>query len=197
MRPTLVAFLAVILLGACAGGVRPPEPARFDLGDIAIVWRPAAVTLAGVTVVAPSWLGGSVMAYRLLYADPLRRLAFGESRWTAPPAELIERALNRQLGPVGGGCRLRLDLDELVQLFDSPQASRALIEVRAGLVTPNRDRLLARRAFAVTRPAPSPDARGGVAATAAALTGLGGELQAWLAEVARDTPELAMACRAG
>ena len=197
MRSSCLLLMA-FLLGACGGGLRPPEPARFDLGDAAVVWKPGAMPLRGVAVVAPSWLAGSTLAYRLLYADPQRRHAYGESRWAAPPAELIERALNRQVGPApAGGCRLRLDLDELAQVFDSPQASRALLDARASLVAPNRDGVLAQRAFSLAQPAPSADARGGVAATAAAVRALGAELNAWLESLASHAPEIARHCRAG
>ena len=186
-------LFAVLAVSAC-GGAPVAEPASYDLAAVAVAWKPARPLVRDVGVIAPSWLGGTAIAYRLLYADPLRRQAYAESRWAAPPAELIERALNRQTG-VGGGCRLRLDLDDLEQVFDTPQTSRILLDVRASLVAPNRDAVLARKAFALMQPAPSADARGGGAAATTAVQELGGELAAWLAQLVRDTPAIAERCK--
>ena len=189
-------LLAVFLLAACAGPARQAETATFDLGVAAIAWKPARPALRGVGVFAPSWLGTSAMHYRLLYADPLRRQAYAQSRWASPPGELIERALNRQT-PVAGGCRLRLDLDELAQVFDAPQTSRTQLDVRASLVAPSRNAVLARKAFSLVQPAPTADARGGVVAANAALQALGGELGAWLEQIVHDDPAVAERCQAG
>lgn len=193
----LFLLLAVVALAACGGGIRPAPSAQYDLGTASVVWQPQRPPLRGIAVAAPSWLGGRDIHYRLLYADPLRRQAYAEGRWAAPPAELIERALSRQARGAGTGCTLRLELDELAQVFDAPQASRTLLEVRASLVAPERAALLARKAFALAAPAPSADARGGVAAAAAAVQALGGELGAWLEHLVRENPALAQRCGPG
>jgi len=187
--------LAALALSACVGNVRTTEVASFDLGTAAVVWQPTSVRLHRVEAQAPSWLAATAIQYRLLYADAMRRQAYAESRWAAQPAELIARALNRQTAAAPGGCRLSLELDELAQVFDSPQQSRVLLDVRASLVAPRGNEVLARKAFSLVRPAPSADARGGVAATAAAVQALGGELGAWLAQTAREHPAAAERCR--
>lgn len=189
-------LLAALALSACVGTARRAEIASYDLGTVAVAWKPASPAVRGVGVFAPAWLGSTAMQYRLLYADPMRRLAYAESRWAAPPADLIERALNRQAS-AGGGCRLRLDVDDLAQVFDTPQASRVLLDVRAALVAPNREAVLARKAFSLAPAAPSADARGGVAAVAAAVQALGGELNGWLAQLARQDPAVAERCKGG
>lgn len=187
----------VVLLSACVGNVRQSELASFDLGAVAVAWKPAEVPLRGVDVAAPSWLATTAIQYRLLYADALRRQAYTESRWAAQPAELIERALNRQPAAGTGGCRLRLDLDELVQVFDAPGASRAQLDARASLLSPRGDVVLARKSFAVMHVAPSADARGGVAATSAAVQTLAGEIGHWLSLSARETPAIVERCKGG
>lgn len=189
-----IILLSLFLLAGCVGNVRQNESARFDLGSAALVWRPADLALGSVEVTAPSWLAGTALQYRLLYADPLRRQAYNESRWAAPPAELLERALNRQPGATAG-CRLRIELDELAQVFDAPAASRVLLDARAALATPRGDAVLARKAFSILRPAQGADARGGVEAAAGAAQELAGELGAWLAQAGRETPGLAARCR--
>lgn len=196
MRITL-SLLAALALSACSGNVRQTAVASFDLGTAAVVWKPATVRLHSVEAGAPSWLAATAIQYRLLYADPLRRQSYTESRWAAPPAELIARALNRQTVTGEGGCRLNLDLDELTQVFDSPQQSRILLDVRASLMAPRGNDVLARKAFSLAHPAPSADARGGVSATAAAVQALGGELGAWLIQTARANPTAAERCKGG
>lgn len=122
------------------------------------------------------------MQYRLLYAANQRRQNYAESRWVAPPAELVGHALRKRMlsGEAGGACRLRVDLDEFAQLFDSASASRVVLEARVQLVAPSGGDILARRSFSLTRPAASADAGGGVAALTAAVEGLSAELHDWL-----------------
>ncbi|HEX8987012.1 MAG TPA: ABC-type transport auxiliary lipoprotein family protein [Rhodocyclaceae bacterium] len=188
--------IAVLLLAGCAANVRQAERATYDLGSVAVAWKPAELAIAGVGVRGPAWLSGPAISYRLLYAGDMERNAYVDSRWAAPPAELIERALNRQPSQSEGGCRLRIDLDELIQVFDTPQSSRTLFDVRASLLSPKGETMLAHRAFSVAPSAPTPDARGGVAAAAAAVRELGGELNAWLAATARARPAIAQRCNA-
>ena len=190
----LTILLTALILTSCGGNSRPVEVASLDFGDFAVVWLPAKLPLRGVEVQAPSWLGGTAIQYRLLFAAAMKRESYSESRWAAPPAELIERSLNRQVTAAGNGCRLRLDLDELSQVFDTLQASRSVLDVRASLVTPNRDAVLARKAFSLMQAAPSADARGGAAAAAADVQALGGELGKWLEQLARGNPALLVRC---
>lgn len=196
-----ITILAALLLAACGGGQqRPAEPARYDLGNQAGSWSGSRVPLGAVDVQAASWLAGPTMYFRLTYAEPLRRQGYAESRWAAPPAELLERFLKRRIlfgqpDFSGAGCRLQLVLDELEQGFDAPQKSQVALEVRA-LLTPLRGaELLAKRAFLVRKPAPTADARGGVAAAGDAVQGLADELGAWLDQLAREKPAIVERCR--
>lgn len=167
------------LLAACAGnGSRTAEPARFDLGAAASRSQPLP-GIAAVAVTGPSWLAGTAMQYRLAYADAARRQDYGASRWAAPPAELLQKALER--GAVASrGCRLQLELDEFVQVFDGPEQSRLVLDLRASLLSGQR--VIGRRAYALAPAAPSADARGGVAAAAVAVDELARGLARWLEE---------------
>jgi cholesterol transport system auxiliary component len=145
---------------------------------------PRAIALRSVDVVAPTWLDGPAMQYRLAYADPARRASFAESRWVAPPPELLQQTLRRQLSAAEsrgapGACRLQIEVDEFVQVFDSPQSSSGVIELRAALLA-RSDAPLARQTFRASRPAQSADARGGVAALAAATGDLATAIGNWL-----------------
>jgi cholesterol transport system auxiliary component len=200
MRKTII-FLSVFLLAGCVGNPpRQSEMAQYDLGDLAGAWGGSGLPIVAVDVGSSPWLDSPAQLYRLSYADDLRRRAYADSRWSALPAALIERFLQRRIvfgqpdfnGP---GCRLRIALDELEQRFDTPQVSKIVLEVRASLLPLHGETLLSKRAFLIKQPAPTPDARGGVVATRAAAQILAGELAQWLNDVARERPQVASACK--
>lgn len=196
-------FGAALLLAACAGGgTKTAAIAHYDLGTAPRVNGASALALRSIDVGAPSWLGTAAMQYRLAYADAGRREIFAASRWAAAPAELLEVALRRRLAagegdPGSAGCRLRVELDEFIQVFDAPQASRAVVEARIVLQAPRNEQQLARRSLSLNKPAASADARGGVAAFAALTADIGSEAASWLATLAQDDPGLAKRCRGG
>lgn len=181
MNRLLPCVLAAVLLSACAGGQRPAEPVRFDLGAVTSggAWP---LPLAAIEVQAASWLSATSMHYRLAYAEPLRRQSYNESRWAAPPAELLESFLKRRQANAdagGPGCRLQLSLDEFEQRFEDAHSSRAVLEARAVLLPARGSDMLARRSFRILKPAVTADARGGAAAASAAALALADELTAW------------------
>lgn len=186
MRP-LFLLPCLLFLAACVGNVRQADTAIYDLGGAAPAPAHAVVGLAAVDVSAPSWLAGTAMQYRLRYADAARRQNYAASRWAAPPAELIEQLLDRRLASgQRGGCRLRFEVDELIQVFDMPGASHLILEGRASVMA-GRERV-AGRAFTYAVDTATADARGGVAAAAQAARRLVDELAAWL-------PTVSGACR--
>lgn len=193
-------LLAAALLAACAGGPAR-ESAHFDLGAASGEWRSPGFVLRTVEVQGPSWLGTTTMQFRLAYADGVRRQGYAESRWVAPPIELLEQALKTRIVATeatrsDAGCRLRVDLDEFIQRFDSPTDSRLVLEARATLLAARGDSLLGRRAFAVAPAAPTPDARGGAAAAAVAVQSVTRDLNGWLTGLAREHPAIVERCRA-
>lgn len=206
LLPLLASSLA---MGACvsvdlAGKSARTPVAYFDLGEQPSGEAgPMVVGLRGVEVAAPSWLDTPAMQYRLAYAEAARRSSFSESRWVAPPPELIRQSLRRTLAPAeggAGGCRLHVDVDEFIQRFDAPQSSTAIVELRAALLAPRGEAPLARKAFRVSQAAPSADARGGVAALAAATREAADAMRAWLERVAAepaDATNIAQRCRPG
>jgi cholesterol transport system auxiliary component len=179
---------AALLLAACAVGGRGGAIGYYDLGAS----RQAAVSSAAagvgsVEVRAPSWLESSALQYRLLYRDDHRRRSYAESRLVAPPGELVEHALRRRLVAAGArlsGCRLRVRLDEFLQVFDAPADSRAVLEARVQLLGAG-GLPLAERGISISRPAPAPDAQGGVTALGAAVDELAATLAEWLAGLDR------------
>lgn len=198
MRPVFI-FVSALLLAGCVGTPpRQADIAAYDFGSVSGAWS-APLPIAAVDVRAPSWLDSTAQLYRLGYADDLRRRSYTASRWAAPPAELLERFLQRRIvygqpDFAGRGCRLALMLDELEQRFDSEQASKTVLEVRARLLPATGDTLLSKRAFLIQKAASSADARGSVAATREAVQELALALGEWLAE-AKGNARIASACQ--
>lgn len=190
-------LLPALLLAACSlGPTQKDTPASYNLGatPAATANSPrirASLLVQGVG--APSWLDSQAIVYRLAYQDDARQLTYANSRWAAPPASLLAQRLRARLAAasdrgilgVADSARadyaLRVELDEFSQVFDSADASRAVITARASLVNVARRALQAQKTFTIDRPAPSPNAEGGVRALAAGSNELVDAVVAWVA----------------
>jgi len=74
-----------------------------------------------------------------------------------------------------------------------------VIELRVSLLASGADALVARKTFRASRPAQSADARGGVAALAAATSDVSGAIRDWLDGLGNDSVNgvaIAPRCRA-
>jgi ABC-type uncharacterized transport system auxiliary subunit len=180
-------LLAVLLLGACAGGAHNGAPlAIYDFGIPAS--RPAgdeSWSKMALEIKAPSWFDSVNIQYRLAYEDPLKLRSYATSRWAGVPAQLLAQRLRQQLGAAGAtsnaavDCLLRLDLQEFSQVFDTPQRSRAVLHGSVSVLDARR-RVIATRQLAVEQPATAGDARGGVGALVDASDEIGRQLAGWL-----------------
>jgi len=187
---SFASLVAASLLVACSGGLRGTQPTdSYDFGP-----PPARLTdgsrWSGVAleVRMPYWFDALTIEYRLLYDNPLQLRSYAASRWAAAPGQLLAQRLRQQLGLSGARdrnvetCLLRIELQELSQLFATPQQSSALLQGQATLLGTKRQ-IIAEKALAVEQAATSADARGGVKAMAAASAELGTQLLAWLNDV--------------
>jgi cholesterol transport system auxiliary component len=200
----LAAASAMALLVGCATPDKPVRATLYDFGpgrDVAPApAQPAGPLLLAEIDAAGSLEGGAVL-YRLGYADEHQLRPYANARWSAPPPQLIRQRLREQLGrdravldlnegaalARNGGALprvLRLELEEFSQLFDSESQSWGLLRLRATLMenTPAGEKLLGQRTFVTRRPAPTPDAPGGVRALAAAADGAAEEIGQWIAQ---------------
>jgi cholesterol transport system auxiliary component len=196
------AITAGLVLAACGGSAATKEVLRYDFGGFVASGSVAGsrIPVAAVDVQAASWLSGPDMHFRLGYAEPLQRRSYTESRWAAPPAELLEAFLKRRIvfgqsESGGGGCRLQVALDELEQRFDDLRGSKLVLEVRAQLIPVHGAEALSRKSFLIRKDVLAPDARGGASAARDAVLALADDLGAWLGELARAKPSLVERCR--
>lgn len=180
-----LALGALVALAGC-GSLGKPEspPTIYDIAPQTSAIKRIEVPITDVDVVAPSWLASSAIQYRLEPVSALERRFYSTSRWAGMPAEMLDvvfgRILQTQPAENGSGCRLRVDLDEFIQRFETMDTSVGLIEMRASLLAPRTDVILAFGSFFVKRPAPTADAAGGVIALREGATALGLNLADWL-----------------
>jgi cholesterol transport system auxiliary component len=177
-------------LAGCAGSGALP-PAQYDFGPAPAASAEAigAARLKVLTVSAPDALDTRQIAYRLAYADAQRVATYRDSRWVAPPAQLLTERLRGALaehetvlenGADSTGVPvLKVDLLAFEQVFDAPGRSHAEVAARATLSQDGR--ILAQRSLDARAPGATPDAAGGAQALAAASDALIGQLVAWSA----------------
>jgi len=199
--------VAGLLLGGCALMEKPLRPAVYDFGPgttVATVpmaagaGAPATGILALPDVDAGSALDSTAVLYRLAYADAQQLLPYAQARWSMPPAQLVRQRLRETLGQrrtvfnpgdghiagAGPTLVLRVELEEFSQLFETPSRSIGLVRVRGTVLQAgvSGDKLLGQRSFTVHRPAPTPDAPGGVRALSAATDAAVEDIEQWLTQ---------------
>ena len=207
-RTRLLALVALAWLAGCSGFIdKPQRPVLFDLGPTSpVAAQPKQmdprVPLILPDIEASGALDSSAVLYRLGYSDDHQLRAYSQSRWSAPPPQLVRQRLREQLGrerPVltldesaaldrqnlGALYLLRLELEEFAQVFDSADRSRGVVRLRATLLatTGSGDQLLGQRSIAVEGLAPTADASGGVRALTAATDAAAADIGQWLRQV--------------
>lgn len=183
MRAILATSILIFLSG-CMGGMAVHQgPATYALSVAPVnpgVGQSGA--LHDVEVESPSWIDITDMQYRLSYLDRLKRESYATSRWVASPARQMELQLRQTLlspGSRPGSCRLRVELDEFLQVFEAAERSHVIVEARVALVSPRVDILIARQRFRVTQVAGA-DARSGVLAFDVAVRQMATDIEVWL-----------------
>ena len=193
-------------LSACALPVPPTRAVVYDFGPGAVAAAPAnrmaaLAPIALAEVESSSALDSTAVLYRLAYVDTQALRPYAQARWSMAPAQLVRQRLREHLGTgravlssgegsVIDGVKtspwlLRIELEEFSQLFESATASTGLLRLRATVVqaTPQGEKLIGQRSVIVQRPAPSPDAAGGVRALTAATDAVVLEVDQWLQQL--------------
>ena len=173
----LLAAALCCALAACAGKGNDQPVRSYDLGVEAP--RTPLPGLRAVTVRAPMPLDGVEMYYRLAWRDGAEIASFANSRWAAPPAELMRRQLLRALPATSSApCALEVELQDFSQRFSAPDTSEARIELRAWLAT--ADSRIAARSFSHAEAGAGANAASGARAFARAAERAIGELSGWI-----------------
>lgn len=176
MTPRLSLRLCLVtLLAACAGAPAPrSEIVRHDFSGPATAV--VSLPLRSIDVSGSSWLATPAMHYRL--GSSTERQQFAHNRWLAPPTEMVALRLRRSLPPQPPrvACNLRLEVDDLIQVFSDSRHSELRLEARAALFSPQG--MLARHNFRLALPAGS-DAAGAAAVSGELLSQLTRELHSW------------------
>ncbi|MBN3743496.1 ABC-type transport auxiliary lipoprotein family protein, partial [Burkholderia sp. Tr-20355] len=157
LRPAAAALavLTLALVAGCAGNSAVLSNVRYDLGPpSSVVTAGSGPALKVLDVVAPDALDSDKFAYRLAYADAQHVAAYRDSRWTAPPAQLLTQRLRGALSSRGAvlegadGVRaptLKVDLNEFEQVFDGQSQSHGAVTARATLTLDGK--VLGQRTF--------------------------------------------------
>ena len=173
----LLAAALCCALASCAGSGRDQPIRSYDLGVEAP--RAQLPALRAVAVRAPVPFDGIEMYYRLAWRDGAEIASFANSRWAAPPPELMRRQLLRALpASVNVPCTLDIELQDFSQRFSGPEASEARIELRASLAT--AEGRVAARSFNVAEAGAGANAASGAGAFARAAERAIGELSGWI-----------------
>ena len=191
------ALLCCALLAGCASA-RKPQAELFDLGlATPAASMPALPPIALADVGTPEWLDSPAIFYRLAYDSARQPRPYANSRWSMPPAQLFAQRFKSRLGQAGGTVLsasdgatglpvLHLDVDEISQVFDSPDHSDGIVAMRLSVLYGRR--LVGQKSFVRRMPAPSADAAGGVDAIAAASDAMIADMLQWLASLDLRAP---------
>lgn len=203
IKSGMAAALILLMLNGCS--ILPKDDTSIVTYDFGLPRQnapdqtpPIAGRLEVSPVTAPSWLDSPAILYRLAYHNAARLDSYADSRWAAPPAALITLRLRQALSTAGdiphvnptqqnsAPKRLRVDLEEFSQVFDSPQSSRVLLRAHVSLTQKNEQTPLKERTFTLERQAQTPDAAGAASALSLASDEFIDAVLNWLA----STPDI-------
>lgn len=182
MRPCRVLVASLVLaLAGCAGGGASNNPGHtYDLGIDAPQARMPALELREVRALQP--FDGVAMYYRLAYQDGAEVIAFAQSRWVAPPGDLVRRQLARAMRHGTPHCALEVELEEFSQVFDASDRSTVRLELVARLDPPGARSET--RVLRIAEPGAGANAAQGASAMRRAVSRAVAELAGWIDGVA-------------
>ena len=177
MRQLALVLVLCAFSGCTLLASRAPPKTDFDFGPEGSARADSAplsqVQLVVHEVTAPTWMDGTAMYYRLAYRNAAVPVAYAESEWVMSPAALLTERLRSsatvhadgEARPVGVQTAevytLHSELLEFEQIFDAPDRSHGVLRLR---VTLEGKGVWTQRTFTIDRPAPTPNAAGGVTA---------------------------------
>jgi len=193
MRQLALMLVLCVFSGCSLMASKAPPKTEFDFGpesnapSDSLALSEAQLVIFDVS--APAWMDGTAMYYRLAYQNAAVPLPYAESEWVMSPAALLTQRLRSNAAVNGDGAarlvgvrtpavyRLRSELLEFEQIFDAPDRSHGVLRLRATL---EGEGVWAQRTFAIERPAPTPNAAGGVTALTECSNELARLLEGWV-----------------
>ena len=184
------AIAAILILSGCGVLHRHHPVTRHDFGitpQTAGTVLPVKLQLLPVN--APQWINSRDINYRLAYKHNDHIAAYTESAWIAPPPGLLalrlhnaspDHLLTLDKLPPRTYCTLQVDLETFEQVFDTPNTSNAHMALHVTLSSRRNREFVMQTSIYNTAVAPSPDARGGSAALAAACDATVQQTLRWL-----------------
>ena len=201
MRQLALVLVLCVTSGCSLMTSKAPPKTEFDFGPEPNASSDSAplsqVQLVVYDVRAPTWMEGTAMYYRLAYQNAAVPLPYAESEWVMSPAALLtERLRSSAAVHADGGTRLvgvrttevytlHSELLEFEQIFDAPDRSHGALRLRATL---QGEGVWAQRTFAIDRPAPTPNAAGGVIALAECSEELARLVEGWVSGNHSESP---------
>lgn len=185
-----IMILVSVLLSAC-GGLGKPKPAA-AMYDFGLADSPTSYSsLLPVDVVTSvQALQHQHIRYRLAYDNASQVFAYAESRWTAPPAELMNQMVHATVSaPVLNGCHLAIQLTVFDHVFDSPDNSHGRVQMQATVLSKKSRHQIGRKLFQHTLQSKTSDARGGVSALSQGSQAVLLEIFEWSNSLAQQTPD--------
>lgn len=175
-----LASVIFLVLAGCAGGGSSVPRHSYDLGIETPATSMPPVALRDVRAVQP--FDGAAMYYRLAYRDGAELVAFAQSRWAAPPGELVRKQLARATRAGTPRCTLEIEVQEFSQVFSAQDASIAQLELVATLGAPSDN--VETRALRISEADAGSSAAQGAKAMQRAVTHAIAELVQWIDGVA-------------
>ena len=203
MRQLALVLVLCVLSGCSLMTSRAPPKTEFDFGPPKTASDSPAlsqVQLVFHDVSAPTWMDGNAMYYRLAYQNAAVPLPYAQSEWVMSPAALLTERLRSSAAvhadgearPVGvhtaAVYTLHSELLEFEQIFDAPDRSHGVLRVR---VTLEGEGAWTQRTFTIDRPAPTPNAAGGVTALTECSDELARRLEEWVSANHSPSPQSA------
>jgi cholesterol transport system auxiliary component len=190
----LALLLTGVLLGACSTVRTETHATSYDFGSLRAAGEATSALppLSIAEATAPASMHSPAMFYRLAYANDQQAQAYAHSRWSMPPAQLFVQRLKSRIGRAGGTVlpatdgainipSLRIDVDDFIQVFESPATSSGQVALRATVMQGRA--LVAQKTFLKQVATPTPDAAGGARALVEASDAVITDMLAWLVTV--------------
>lgn len=175
-----LAALVLVLVGCAGTGGADESPVRsYDLGIEAPAAKLPPVQLRSVGAVRP--YDGMAMHYRLAYRDGSELAAYAQSRWAAPPPELVRKQIARSIQAGKARCTLDIEVQEFSQIYAAQGTSSARVELVAALSASAEGNQS--RALRLSESGGGANAAEGVAAMQRAVAQAVAELARWIESV--------------